>query len=161
MVFGIVLFPFWSAYTEAYVRNDIAWILKTIGVLKKIWYLVVFGVILMTVFADIFYRYWVGTSIKVPFAVSLTMGVYVLIGTWANIYVNFINGTGKVQLQIVSAVVVSILNIPLAILLAKYLGFGITGVILAPCLCLLPWIFVWPLQVKKILAGSATGIWNK
>ncbi len=161
MVFGIILFPFWSAYTEAYVRDDTAWILKTIGILKKIWYLMVVGVVLMTVFADLFYRYWVGTSVTVPFSISLTMGVYVLIGTWSNIYVNFINGTGKVQLQTLSAIAVSILNIPLAIVFVRIFGMGIGGVILAPCVCLLPWVFVWPIQVKRILSKTATGVWAK
>lgn len=161
MVYSIVLFPFWSAYTEAYVRNDIDWIHKTVVILKKAWYLMVLAVILMTAFADVLYRLWVGPTITVPLVVSATMGVYILMGSWANIYVNFINGTGKVQLQIISALTVSILNIPLAVLFAKYFGLGIAGVILAPCVCLLPWCFVWPVQVKRILTNKATGIWAK
>jgi len=160
MVYAIVLFPFWSAYTEAYVRNDIDWILKTITILKKAWYLMVFGVIVMSVFADVFYRFWIGKEVRIPLALSLTMGAYVLISAWCNIYVNFINGTGKIQLQLFSAGTVSILNIPLAILFAKYCALGIAGVILAPSVCLLPWCFVWPAQVKRILSGNAKGIWS-
>jgi hypothetical protein len=89
------------------------------------------------------------------------MGAYVLISIWCNIFVNFINGTGKIQLQVIAAIAVGVLNIPLAIFFSQYCQLGIAGVILAPCVCLLPLCFVWPMQVKRILSGNATGIWIK
>jgi O-antigen/teichoic acid export membrane protein len=98
MIVYLVLLPFWSAYTEAYTRGDIQWIQKTIKVLRQLWYLVVIVVVIMSLFADTFYRLWVGKEIHIPLSISISMGIYILILTWCNIYVNFINGTGKIQL---------------------------------------------------------------
>ena len=161
MVFSIVLTPFWSAYTEAYARGDVPWILKTFRVLKRAWLGTAALIVLMSFLAERFYAFWVGKEIQIPLGISLSMGVYVLIYTWCNIYANFINGTGKIQLQIFSAISVILLSIPLAIFLSKSVHLGIPGVIIAPCILLLPWCFVWPLQAKRILTGSAVGIWSK
>jgi O-antigen/teichoic acid export membrane protein len=161
MLYSIILTPFWSAYTEAYTRHDLDWIRRTMVVLKRAWFVLVAAVILLSIFADTFYRFWVGGAVRIPFAISATMGLYVLILGWCSVYVSFINGTGKIQLQIIGAVAISILNIPLAIFLSTYCHLGITGVILAPCLCLLPQCVLWPIQVRKILSGTAKGIWDR
>ncbi|MFA6540450.1 MAG: MATE family efflux transporter [Bacteroidota bacterium] len=157
----IILSPFWSAYTEAYIRNDVVWIRRTIKVLRRGWYVAAIVVVVMSLFADKFYQYWIGKDIHVSLSISLSMGIYVLIIAWCNIYAYFINGTGKIQLQIISSVIIGIVNIPLAIFLAKYCGLGIAGVILAPSICILPGCILWPIQVKKIISGTATGIWAK
>jgi O-antigen/teichoic acid export membrane protein len=161
LVFSIILAPFWSAYTEAYTRGDIQWIQKTIQVLKQIWYIIAIVVVIMSFFADTFYQFWIGGEIHIPLSISISMGIYILITSWCNIYANFINGTGKIHLQIISAIIIGILNIPIAILLSKYFQLGIPGIILAPSLCIFPGCFLWPIQVRKILTGNASGIWAK
>jgi O-antigen/teichoic acid export membrane protein len=161
MVFYLVLLPFWSAYTEAFTRGDIPWIQRTLDVLRRLWFLSVAIVILMTFFANTFYRMWVGREIHIPIAISIAMGIYVLIIAWSSIYSNFINGTGIIRMELLYSIAAGIVNIPLAIIFSKYLHLGIPGVILAPSLCLFPGCFLWPLQVKKILSGKAAGIWGK
>ncbi len=161
MMFSIVLTPFWSAYTEAYARGDVPWIRKTFTALKRAWFVTAGVIVVMSFFAERFYRFWIGKEIQIPIGISLSLGAYVLIYTWCNIYANFINGTGKVQLQILSAISVIIFSIPLAIFLSKSLHFGIPGIVIAPSMLLLPWCVVWPVQVKKILSGNAVGIWSK
>ncbi len=160
MFFYLILLPFWSAYTEAFTRGDIPWIQRTFGVLKQLWFLSIVIVILMTFFANTFYKIWVGKEIQIPISISITMGIYVLIVAWSNIYGNFINGTGIIRLELVFSVIAGIVNIPLAIIFSKYLHMGIPGVILAPCICLLPGCIAWPIQARKILSGKATGIWG-
>ncbi len=160
MVFYLVLLPFWSAYTEAFTRGDIPWIQRTLGVLRRLWFLSVVIVILMSFFANTFYRIWVGREIHIPIAISIAMGIYVLIIAWSSIYSNFINGTGIIRMELVVSIIAGIVNIPLAIVFSKYMHMGIPGIILAPCICLLPGCIVWPMQVKKILSGKATGIWG-
>jgi O-antigen/teichoic acid export membrane protein len=161
LVFAIILMPFWSAYTEAYARDDTAWIKKSIRKLKRIWVILAIGIILMTIIANIFYDIWVGKAVQVPVLVSILMGIYVLETTWCNIFVNFINGIGKIQLQLWTAIVIGISTIPLSIVLASSCHLGIAGVILAPCVLLSPLCFLWPVQASRILSNTAKGIWNK
>ncbi len=161
MGFMVILAPFWSAYTDAYVRGDLSWIRRTIALLRRLWLLLAAAVVLMLLAADWAYRIWVGTIVQIPFSLSLVMGVYVLVYTWSSIYVNLINGTGKIRLQLWNGVILALCVIPLSYLLAKPFGLGNTGVILATCLCLFPGCILWPIQTRRLLAGTARGIWNQ
>ncbi len=161
--FTIVLTPFWSAYTDAFVKKDIHWILNSLRRLRMLWAGLAVLVVLMTAGSGWFYEFWLRgrEHVLIPFWLSAATGAYVLVMTWSNIYVNFINGVGKIRLQLWSGVITALIVVPLNILLAKTCGLGTTGVSLGMSLSLLPWCFVWPIQVRKILAGNASGIWNK
>jgi O-antigen/teichoic acid export membrane protein len=161
MAFAILLTPFWSAYTEAYIRNDIPWITRSLITLKWMWCLLVLLVGVMILGSAYFYELWVGKEVHIPSLVSISIAFYILEVAWCNIFVTFINGTGKVQLQLWASAFVSIMTIPLSIIMARSLNIGIVGIVLAPCITILPWCIVWPIQVKKILLKTAHGIWNR
>jgi O-antigen/teichoic acid export membrane protein len=102
---------------------------------------------------------WVGKDIKVPISISIVIAFYVILNGWSNIYSQFLNGVGKVQLQLYGSIFGAILNIPLAIFLGKHLG--ISGVILSTCFIGVINAVLSPIQYFKILNNRATGIWNK
>ena len=52
------------------------------------------------------------------------------------IFVNFINGVGKIRLQLITASISIIINIPLSILFVRTFGMGIEGIVLATCVSL-------------------------
>lgn len=161
MVFNVILAPFWSAFTDAYVKQENEWIKAMIKRLIYIWTGLSFVVILMIVFSDVVYSIWVGKDIEVPFLLSMLSGLFVITANWNNIFVYFLNGVGKVRLQFYNAIITAIINIPLSIFFAKYLGLGISGIMLSTIVCI---IFgaVWaPIQYLKIINNKATGIWNK
>lgn len=161
MVFNVILAPFWSAFTEAYVKQEYDWIKGMIKKLIFIWAGLSVIVVLMIVFSDLAYALWVGKDIEVPFLLSLLTGIFVITANWNNIFVYFLNGVGKIRLQFYNAIITAILNIPLSIFFAKYMDMGISGVMLSTIICI---IFgsVWaPVQYWKIINNKATGIWNK
>ncbi len=161
MAFLIILTPFLTAVTDAYVRGEIDWIRRAMKKLIKLWLVLGVGLVILIVFANRLYGLWVGKDIVVPFSLSIFMGVYAMAFAWSNIIGYFISGTGKLRLQIWISPLASVLNIPLAIFLAKDLNLNTTGVILATCLCLLPGCVILPFQLKRILNGTAVGIWAK
>lgn len=161
MFFAIIMTPFWSAFTEGYVKKDFIWIKKTINDLIKIWFIFIAIVIIMLVFSDLFYRIWVGSVVKIPFVLSLIMSIYAIFLTFGSIFVMFINGIGKIKLQLYSSSIATILFIPLAIFFAKNLNFGISGVILAIVISNFYGPILAPIQYNKIINNKATGIWNK
>jgi O-antigen/teichoic acid export membrane protein len=158
--FLMIITPFWSAYTDAYTRGDTGWIIRTNKKLRQIWGWQVAAVVVMTLASPYVYRLWVGESVRIPWLLSMFMGAYVLIVAWSNIFAYFINSTGKLRLQLWVAVGVAVVNIALSVLLARNLGLGSTGVVLATCLALLPGCFAWPVQMKKLLAGETGTIWT-
>lgn len=161
MVFTLIVTPYWSSFTEAFAKKDFDWIKKSVANIQKLWFLVPVGLLLMLLLADWFYLIWVGDKVIVPMHLSFAMAFFVAIMTFNMIYVFFINGVGKIRLQLLTSIISMLINIPLSILLGKYLGLGTTGVILATCICLLYTLPVWPMQYRKIINGRATGIWNK
>jgi len=159
-VFSIICLPFWSAYTEAYVKKDTPWIQTTNRKLIKIWRLLLVGSLVLMLISRPFYQLWV-PSVEVPVLLSILMMVYIIEVSWGGIYVTFLNGVSKVRLQLLLAVVSAALNIPLSILFAKTYGLGSAGVILATITCLFFGHLVSAVQYKKIITGKATGIWNR
>jgi O-antigen/teichoic acid export membrane protein len=127
MAFTIIITPFWSAFTEAYTKNDMHWIKNSIQKIIKIWMLVVVGVIVLLVISNQFYLIWVDDKVQVPFLLSAFMGLYAIISTWNNIFAYFINGVGKIKLQMYYGIIAMVVNIPISIFFAKNLGMESGG----------------------------------
>jgi O-antigen/teichoic acid export membrane protein len=159
MVFSIIIIPFWSAFTEAYAKNDLPWIKNIIKKLFGLWGFIIIGTGIMLIFANIFYRLWIGTTIKIPFLLSVFMAIYIIINSLNSIYSQFLNGVGKIKLQLYFSIINSIINIPLAILLAK--KFGIIGVIASTSILGLLVAGVSFIQYNKIINNKDNGVWSK
>jgi len=159
MGFAIIIIPFWSAFTDAWTLQDIPWIKNTVKRLMQLWGLIVIAALIMLVFSNFIYKIWVGKDIKVPFSVSIVMSAYVIINAWNAIFSHFLNGVGKIKLQLYSATIAALANIPLGIFLGKQLG--IYGVILATTI-LASVSSIWsPIQYFKLINNKAKGIWNR
>ena len=161
MVYTIIITPYWSSFTEAYARKDFDWIKTSVNTIQKIWLLIPLGLCFMLYVADWFYFLWVGNVVKVPLSLSLGMALFVLLLTFNTIYTYFMNGVGKIKIQLIISVIIMFANIPLSILFADILRFGSSGVIFASCLCLIPSAILFPKQYRKIINNEAYGIWNK
>lgn len=161
MLFGIITSPFWSAYTDGYHKQDFVWIKHTTRKLVAFWVLLVLIVFIMILCSAFFYKIWVGDKVKIPFILSVSMGLWVIMSTWTSIFGNFLSGVGKIRLSLYHSFAMIIINIPLCVFFAKYLHLGSTGVIVATCLCVLPQVFLHPIQYRKIINNKATGIWGK
>lgn len=161
MAYTIIITPYWSSFTEAYAMKDFEWIKKSVSNIQKLWMLIPVGLIGMVFSADWFYQFWVGDKVKVTLELSMAMAFFVVLLTFNMIYVFFINGVGKIKLQLIASLISMTINIPLSIYFGKYLGWGSTGVILATCFSLLYCVVLWPIQYHKLINKKAKGIWNK
>lgn len=161
MGYSILIMPYWSTFTEAFTKQDFDWIRGSVSRIQKIWFLVPVALSIMVLFSNWFYRIWVGETVKVPIELSIVMAVFVAMLTFNMVYTYFINGVGKIQIQLVTSILTMTLNIPLSIFLGYYMGWGSTGVIAATCFSLSYALILRPLQYRKIINGTAKGIWSK
>lgn len=155
LAYGLITAPLWSSYTDAYHRGDYIWIK---GVLRK--QLLIFGLVILTVmFLVLIARpaiaLWIDGDLVVSMPLVVSMGLFVLISTWNNIYAYFLNGIGKVRLQLFSAVLAMLINIPLAIYFTRYVALGVEGVVLATCASLALFAVIGPLEVRRVLGKKA------
>lgn len=102
---------------------------------------------------------WVGKEIAVPLGISVVMAAYVILNAWCGIYSQFLNGVGKIKLQLYSGLLGALINIPLAIYLGRHLG--ISGVVLSTFLIAIISAIWSPVQYFKLINNKAKGIWNE
>ncbi len=158
-IFVLIATPFWSAITDAYHKNDIEWIRRSIKTLISVWMILVLCAVIMLFAADTAYRFWVGNAVTIPFSVSSALAIFVILSNWNSIFATFLNGTGKIRLQLYSAIVVSVINIPLSIYLTQQ--FGLPGVILGTICCVAVGSVWAPIQYYKLINNTAAGLWAK
>ena len=149
---GLLTAPLWSAYTDAYHRADFNWIR---GALRK-QLLLFIGVVLATLglalMARLIIGWWIGSEVAVSSWLVISMGAFIVVSTWNNIYSYLLNGIGEIRVQLFTALIAMLINIPLSILLVKYFHLGVHGVVWATCLSLSIFAIVGPLHVISILA---------
>ncbi|MDA9326029.1 lipopolysaccharide biosynthesis protein [Flavobacteriaceae bacterium] len=161
MLYTILVTPFWSSFTEAYVKKEYSWIKNSVNNILKIWLLVPVALMIMVLLAKPFYNFWVGDEVVISVGLNLSMALFVLLVTFNMVFVQFINGVGKIKLQLITSLISMTINIPLSIYFAKNLDLGISGVIIATCFSLGYSVILRPLQYYKIINNTAKGIWNK
>lgn len=162
--FAIITSPFWSAFTEAYNKDDFEWIRRITRKVMRFWILTAVMVVVLLFLSDVFYKLWLGKQyekVVIPFTLSALMALWALMRTGVDIFSNFLSGVSKIRLSLYHAIFVSIVNIPLSILFADTFSLGSPGVILASCVCIFPRIIIQPLQYFKIVRKKAKGIWDK
>lgn len=157
--FSIITTPFWSAATEAYTKHDFDWIKNAKNKLLKIYTLFIIVTCLLFLFSPIFFKIWIGNKIDISSSLSALIACYTLIQMFASLYLSFINGIGKIKLQLITTIIQAVIYIPTVIYAGNKLGTNgivIVGIAIniIPC-------FIYPIQFKKLTAfeKKAHSIW--
>lgn len=159
MIINIVVTPFWSAFTDAYAKKDIPWMMNVYKKLMKLFYLSVILIVLMVIISPIVYRLWVGDAVNISLINSFLIGVFMIISAWGGIHTVIINGIGKIRVQLVYSVMMMVGFLPLAFMLGN--SFGLAGILSSVIIINMPGMVFNRFQSLKLIKGEATGIWNK
>ncbi|HEV2353104.1 MAG TPA: hypothetical protein VGR89_02580, partial [Puia sp.] len=76
---GIITATYWSAFTDAYVRQEFDWVRNTIRRMEKVTYLLMGMVVLQTLVAGPLIGLWLHNAVQVPLSMQVTMCIYVVI----------------------------------------------------------------------------------
>ena len=161
LLFEILVQPYWTAFTDAWVKKDIEWIQNSMKQLLKIWQFISLCCVFVLIFTPIIYRIWIGDAVQIPFILSASMCLYFICRCYGGTYNVFINGTGKVKLQSIALLIVVVLYIPMVYLLAKVFNMGLVSIPIALVLTNFYSLFIAKMQYKRLIQNKATGIWNK
>ena len=159
MIATIVLTPFWSAFTDAYVKKDFEWMRNMVKKLERMWLLCIPVLVVMILCSAPLYKYLVGGSISIPFSLSISMAFFMLFQTIGNVYMYLINGTSKVRLQLILYLSIAVIAIPIMQLTCQL--YGVEGVLLVPTITFGLQALVGKIQISKIIKNTAKGIWLK
>ncbi len=157
MVAFVILTPFWSAFTDAYVQKDFEWMKRILKKLEKLWLLSIPILIIMLLCANCMYKWWIGESVHISFSLSICMAFYVLFQTGGGVYMYLINGTSKVRLQLIIYLMFAIVSIPIINICCQY--YGIEGALIVPTIVFGLQAVIGKIQITKIINNKAYGIW--
>lgn len=159
MGYTIIVTPLWSATTEAYTKGDLQWIMQAVRKLQRISLIIIIVGGIMLLLSNYIYRIWIGVNaIDIKFSTTFMLYIYLIFKVLYSNYGYILNGIGKLNLQIVMTAILAVTYIPLVYILGTW--FGLTGVLII--FAFNSFVnFLWSkFQYKKLIAGTATGIWN-
>ena len=159
VIFTVICMPFWNATTDAYERGDMEWIRQATRKLRLMTIGIMICMIIMVVLSPWVYAIWIG-DIDIDMKMSIVMAVYIFILIYSLRYSYFINGIGKLRLQLIFTTAAAILFIPLAYLTTLW-SHDIIWFMVVMCLVNIPGLIVNRIQFSKLINGQAKGIWNK
>ena len=87
------------------------------------------------------------------------MATYAIVYMWQTLHVYFLNGIGRLRLQLILILSSAIINIPLAIYLGR--KWGLPGIISSNTAVFIIMGVFFSVQVRKILNGNDDSIWSK
>jgi O-antigen/teichoic acid export membrane protein len=149
----------WNAYTEAAVKGDYVWIKSNFRRSLAIWALMLSGGLFMLLVAHLFFQFWVGNAVTVPFSVSLSVLCYITFFNLNNCVTMLINGLNKISVQIVTSVIATAAFLVAVMILGPKLGIeGVVGCMAASYAAMAA---VHLYQCHLLIHQKATGIWNR
>lgn len=160
MIFSIIATPLWSATSEAFTKRDFTWILAANKRVRTIVLLFTLVGLVMFLISNFSYNLWLGeTDFKVSISTTFLLFLYTVAMILYGSYGYFINGIGKLKIQIIFTTLIAIIYVPLAVIAGNIFGLrGILTVFVLSSFC----NYVWAkIQFKKIMTGTASGIWDK
>lgn len=161
LLFEMLVQPYWTAFTDAWVKKDLDWIRDSMSKLLKIWRVISLCCVVLLVCSPFVYRIWIGDSVHIPFILSASMCLYFICRCYGGTYNVFINGTGKIRLQSIALFVVVILYIPVVYLLAKVFNLGLISIPIALVITNFYSLFIAKMQYKRLMRNEARGVWNR
>lgn len=157
-VFSVITFahalistPLWSAYTDAYHREDISWIRNMLGKQLTLFVGVVLGILILCGLVEWIIAIWIPIPIEISKSLVVAVAVFFIVSVWNNIFAMILNGIGKTSGQLYTALAAMLLNIPLAIFFVKVIGMGPSGVIFAAAISLSFSAIFLPIQVFRLV----------
>lgn len=159
MLLMIVISPLWSAFTEAYTQKDKLWMFSIYKKLMKVFAGCVLALFMMVLISSIVYGLWIGDKVSISFSLSVFVAVYILINVWGQIHSILLNGMGKIKIQVYCSLAIMTIFVPIALFCGE--KWGVDGIVFSMILVNIPGVVIGPYQVRKVMAGTAKGIWNK
>lgn len=160
VIFTVICMPFWNATTDAYQKNDIAWIRNATKKLRLMTVGILICLIVMIALSDIVYAIWIDQQTVIDLKMSIMMAAYIFILIYSMRYSYFINGIGKLRLQLIFTTAAAVLFIPLAYLTTQW-THSIICFMIVMCMVNIPGLIVNRIQFSKLINGQAKGIWIK
>ena len=125
------LVPYWSGTTAAIARNEISWIKKSIIKTSKLLTVFIIGCILVALIFEPAVKIWLRKDLDYQTGIIPLMCIFYILYAILAVECQFINGSGRLKVQLVMYIILGIVNVPFSILIGVSLGLKTVGIRLA------------------------------
>lgn len=122
MMFSIVVTPFWTAFTDAQAKKDYRWIELIYSKLSMLSNIFVVLLLVMIIPANTIFRIWVPSISHISTCTIVLMAIYFVFMIKNILYINLLNGLNKVNIQMISNIILCICLIPILFYTASKYG---------------------------------------
>lgn len=160
MAFGIFLNPFWSASTEAFLKNDIEWIRNSIRKYNQLNIALVAIGAIMLLLSERVYELWLGKgTVQIDFHLSLWGLIFFCGSMFGGKYVSLLNGISALRLQFLVCLISPFLYILVVHILIEYYHMGVYAVFIGAIVANFNTFLLAPIQYYQIIIKNKRGIW--
>ncbi len=162
LFFGIFLSSHSSSFIDALSKKDVSWVKDKIKFFNIIFLFLIGGYLILFFANEWLISLWIGKEkIDADGTLGVFLILYFLISSLISSYITVINANGKLKIQMICYIIISIINIPMSIFFVKYYNMGSEGVIAASIVSLIVLLIYMPIQYSKIVEGKISGVWNE
>ena len=130
-VLAAFLVPYWSRSAVAFSQNDYEWVKDSIKKVSVICALFICGYFALLIIFKPLVALWMRRELTFQPGLILVMCIFYSIYSILGVECQFINGSGKINTQLIIYAIIGIANIPFSILLGVQFGMGPVGIRLA------------------------------
>ena len=131
MLQTLMLTPLWSAYTDAYVKQDYVWIRKAFHKTNLSLVALTFLMVLVAWKIDFFIWLWLHIHVDYSYSLLGLMVLYQILMLFNGNNCYLLNGIGEIDWQLWAFIVAAALMVPMAYCFSVYLNMGLVGIVLA------------------------------
>lgn len=154
LVSAMAVAPLWPAYAESIAVGDIAWarsaLKKSLGLAMS---LTAPGAVVLILFGPSLLKLWVGSSIDVSTSLLVGLGAWTVMAGAGTTAAMFLNAAGILKTQVILALLMTFVNVPLSILLVDQIGVAgaIWGTVISyGAIVVLPLVLIVPKVVSRL-----------
>lgn len=151
-IFAAFMVPYWSRSTVAFAQLDYFWIRSSIKKTFSIFSLFFVGYLLLMLLFKPLTFLWLHRELECESGIVPVMCVFFILHSFIGWETSFINGSGKINTQLITYAVIGIANIPLSIFLGVKMNMGTVGIRLATTLLLIIAVIVFGFDLIRIVS---------
>ncbi|MCF8341781.1 MAG: hypothetical protein K9I82_12455 [Chitinophagaceae bacterium] len=160
MLFSIILSPYWTTFTVAFVNMDFDWLRKTVQKLRNLSLFFIILIVLLAIFNQYIFDLWLKSKVKIPVALVYALAIYSAMTIYLSIYSTFLNGIGKIHLTF-RLTFLGVLIYIVTFFSIMNIFHSNLSVVIAIIFSTILGLVVQVSQTNRILENRANGIWNK
>ena len=129
---AIILSPYWSAVTLKFENFQYSWIRKYLFKTFKFSILGCILIFIMLLFFNKIIVIWIGDTIQINYSIALWVSIFIGVFIITEPFILFINGIGKIKIQVVYSLFIIFFTVPLSLLFFYFTNLGFISFLLTP-----------------------------